>query len=106
MMREKIVMGLELCEISCFVFRVLNRSSRFDNLVWINDSEDKVILFLFLMLINPNKIVSLTHWHAVCGLDWGEITAQKPLICEVGTLHHPAWATPEVAEPASADAFH
>lgn len=40
------------------------------------------------------------------GLNAGEITAQKPLICKVGTLHHPACATPEVAEAASDDAFH
>lgn len=107
--RKQILSGLKLCGISvCFLFMVSSRLSRFNNHVWINDPEGKAIFHLTWMLINPTEIVFLTHLQCniVCGPAWGEITAQKPLICKVGTLHHPACATPEVAEAASADAFH
>lgn len=59
------------------------------------------------MLINPNETSSApTRWYTVCGPGWGKITAKEPLICNVGTLHHPACASPEVAGAASADVFH
>lgn len=59
------------------------------------------------MLIDPSeKFLSHLECNTVCGPEWCEITAQKPLICEVGTLHHPARATSEVASAASTDVFH
>ena len=58
---------------------------------------------LVVMLINLNEVVSLTQMQcsSVCGPEGCEITAQKPLICKVGTLHHPARAISEVAEATS-----
>lgn len=55
--RELILMGPELCGISW--------SSRFNNLVWINDSGAKVILCLPLMLIDPNSFFS-SHTGTLC----------------------------------------
>lgn len=105
--REQILSGLKLCGVNgCFLFTVLSSSSRFNNHVWINDPEGKTMFYLSWKLINPNEIVSLTSCNTVCGPEWGEITAQKPLICKFGTLHHPGCATQKVAEAASADAFH
>lgn len=107
--RKQILSELDLCGISgCFLFMVLSRPSRVNNHVWINDPGGEAIFYLTWMLINPAEIVSVTYLqcNTVCGPERGEITAQKPLICKVGTPHHPASATPEVAEAASADAFH
>lgn len=70
--------------------------------------EGKGIFFLPWMIINPHEVVSLTQmqYNSVCGPDWCEITALKPLIYKVGKHHHPARATSEATEAASADAFH
>lgn len=70
LIRTQILRGLELCGVSnCSSFLVVSRSSRFNNLVWINDSEGEGKLYLPWMLINPNEIVSPAHLscNTVCG---------------------------------------
>lgn len=101
--QQQILPGLELCGRSgYFLFMVLSGSSRLSNRVWIYDPEGEGFFCLPWMLINPNEVVSLTQmqYNTVCGPEWFEITAQKPLMCKVGTLNQ------EVAEVASADPFH